>query len=96
MAPLQGPALLECLLRTMAEGPAYSISALAQELDVSEEMVSRMIQELVRLGYLRSMGGDAAQACATCSRTGSRVLRRAPQVWLLTERGTRAAKGKAP
>ena len=96
MAPPHGPALLERLLCTMAEGPAHSISALAQELDVSEEMVSRMIKELVRLGYLRSMGADAADACAACPLAGSCVVGGGPQVWLLTERGTRATKGKVP
>jgi len=96
MAPPQGTALLERLLRTMAEGPAYSISALAQELDVSGEMVSRMIQELVRLGYLRSMGADSADACAACPLAGSCVLRGAPRVWLLTERGNRAGTREAP
>jgi DNA-binding IscR family transcriptional regulator len=95
MAPPGGPALLERLLHTMAEGPAHSISALAQELDVSEEMVSRMIQDLVRLGYLRSMATDCADACAACPLAGSCVLRGAPRVWLLTERGNRAGAREA-
>jgi predicted ArsR family transcriptional regulator len=94
MAPPQGRALLERLLRTMAEGPAYSIAALAQELDVSEEMVSRMIQDLVRLGYLRSMGADGADACAACPLAGSCVVGGGPRVWLLTERGNRARAAK--
>jgi len=96
MAPPQGTALLERLLRTMAEGPAYSISALAQELDVSEEMVSRMIKELVRLGYLRSMGAAAADACAACPLAGSCVVGGGPRVWRLTDCGTRAGAREAP
>ncbi len=80
----------------MAEGPSRSISALAQELDVSEEMVRRMIKELVQLGYLRSMGADAADACAACPLAGSCVVGGGPRVWLLTERGTRAGAREAP
>jgi len=95
MAPPGVPALLERLLHTMAEGPAHSISALAQELDVSEEMVSRMIQDLVRLGYLRSIATDCAYACAASSLAGSCVHRGAPRVWLLTERGYRARAREA-
>jgi DNA-binding IclR family transcriptional regulator len=79
----------------MAEGPAHSISALAQELDVSEEMANRMIQDLVRLGYLRSIATDCAYACAACSLAGSCVHRGAPRVWLLTERGYRARAREA-
>lgn len=90
MAPPGGPALLDRLLHRMAEGPAHSVSALAQELDVSEEMVSRMIQDLVRLGYLRSMVTDCADACAACPLAGSCVVGGGPRVYLLTKRGNRA------
>jgi predicted ArsR family transcriptional regulator len=95
MPPPGGPTLVDRLLHAMAAGPAHSISALAQELDVSEEMVRRLIQDLVRLGYLRSMATDCADACAACPLAGSCVLRGAPRVWLLTERGNRAGVREA-
>jgi hypothetical protein len=92
MVSRHGPVLLERLLETMAVGPSRSISALAQEMDVSEDMAARMIQELVRLGYLRPVRAEAAGKCAACSQAGCPVPRGALQGWLLTERGHRAVQ----
>ncbi|MFA5026659.1 MAG: hypothetical protein WC713_02200 [Candidatus Methylomirabilota bacterium] len=91
MTPAGEPSLLARLLGAMGSGAVHCPASLAQELDVSEAMVERMIQDLVRLGYLRSARPGGAGACGACPQNGScGASRSGPRAWMLTDRGRRA------
>lgn len=57
------------LLRAIAQAKGSTTQAeLARKLDVSEALVTSMIADLVRLGYLEEVRpGCAAGACSGCS-----------------------------
>jgi Mn-dependent DtxR family transcriptional regulator len=85
--------MLEKLLRLIATGGTHSLSDLAHKLGVSEELLRQMIDDLTRLGYLRLVAGCCEDHCAGCSLAGTCAVGSAGQVWSLTDKGERAARG---
>jgi hypothetical protein len=87
-----GEPMLEKLLQLVGEGGIHSYDELAARLAVSRPLVEAMIQDLVRLGYLRPVisACESSPACrAGCGRGCGSVG--AGPLWTLTERGARAA-----
>jgi len=60
---------------------------LAQRLDVSEELLQQMIEELVRIGYLKPVVGDCNDRCAGCPFAAQCAIGGAGRIWTLTEKG---------
>ena len=87
--------MLEKLLELVGEGGIHSYDELAARLGVSRPLVEAMIQDLVRLGYLRpaidACGGSPA-CRAGCGLNGCST----GPLWTLTERGVRAAGHLTP
>ena len=82
--------MLEDLLRLMGEGGVHSYDELAGRLGVSRPLVEAMIQDLVRLGYLRPAidGCGGSPACrAGCGQGGCST----GPLWTLTAKGAQAA-----
>jgi Mn-dependent DtxR family transcriptional regulator len=84
--------MLEELLRRLAQGGTRSLSELARELGVSDELLGQMIEDLARRGYLRSLAGSCDDRCACCPLAGTCTVGGLKQIWTLTEKGNRAAK----
>ena len=81
--------MLRDILRAIPSEEAGSVEGLASLLGTSPGLVRQMMDDLVRMGYLRRAGAVCAAACAGChSRETCAGL---PQMWTLTERGRRAA-----
>ncbi|MBM3134457.1 MAG: HTH domain-containing protein [Chloroflexi bacterium] len=85
--------MLEKLLRLIAAGGTHSLADLAHKLGVSEEQLRQMIADLTRLGYLRLVAGGCEDHCAGCSLASVCAVSSAGQVWSLTDKGERAARG---
>ena len=82
--------MLEKLLQLVGEGGIHSYDELAGRLDASRSLVEAMIQDLVRLGYLRpaiDVCGGSPACRASCGLSGCST----GPLWTLTERGARAA-----
>jgi len=82
--------MLEKLLELVGEGGIHSYDELAARLGVSRPLVEAMIQDLVRLGYLRPAidASECSPAChAGCGLGGCS----ATLLWTVTEKGARAA-----
>jgi predicted ArsR family transcriptional regulator len=82
--------MLQQMLMLIRSGKAGTHSQLADLLNVSEALVSQMIDQLVATGYLAQvvMCSEGCQACsqkAACG-SGDRELR----LWSLTDKGQRA------
>jgi len=76
-------------LRLISSGRTGSTEQLARSLGVEPGLVRQMLEDLVRLGYLRPSGRDCPSACQTCPL--SNTCFGLPQMWVLTEKGQRAA-----
>jgi len=87
--------MLEKLLDLVGEGGIHSYDELTVQLGASRPLVEAMIQDLVRLGYLRpaidACGGSPA-CRAGCGLSGCST----GPLWTLTERGARAAGHPSP
>jgi DNA-binding IscR family transcriptional regulator len=81
---------LQELLRLVAVGGVHSYEELAADLSVSVPLLEAMLENLARLGYLRSAEATCGQNCDRCPVGGCSVAGRG-QLWVLTEKGARAA-----
>lgn len=81
--------MLTKLLRRVAQGGVHSTAALARELGVSEGLLAQMMDDLIRMGYLRPVDGNCGGKCDTCPLAGGCSIGGPGGVWALTERGMR-------
>jgi predicted ArsR family transcriptional regulator len=88
--------MLEELLGRIAEGGTHSLSELAQELGVGEELLRQMIEDLVRRGYLRPVAGDCQSQCTGCPLAKTCAIGSPSRVWALTERGATITGESSP
>lgn len=81
--------MLDQVLRIAAQGGIHTRRELAQRLDVSEELLQQMIDELVRIGYLKPVAGDCDDRCASCPFAAECAIGGADRIWTLTDKGAR-------
>ncbi len=79
--------MLEKLLQLLAEGGLYRYEDLMERLAVSRAMVEAMVEELVRLGYLRPIHNQCGTSCALCAK-GHCLVSEGDHLWGLTEKAT--------
>lgn len=82
--------MLERLLQLVAEGGLHSFQDLGQRLSVPLPLLDMMLEDLVRLGYLRPVGDGCGSHCSGCAGGGCAVVGQG-RVWSLTDKGMRAA-----
>ncbi len=87
--------MLEKVLQLVAEGGSHSYEDLARQLSVSPPLLDAMLADLVRLGYLRAVNGHCAGQCTGCP-LGACAVTAAGRLWVLTEKGSRAAGRPGP
>ena len=83
------------LLKVIHSMSAHSLKELAQQLDVSQELVESMIEELARLDYLRPLAAKCSDECGHCPVGGMCAIGGLGRVWALTESGRRIAQADA-
>ncbi|MBN1660206.1 MAG: transcriptional regulator [Anaerolineae bacterium] len=83
--------MLEKLLKLLHDGGIRSYGELAAALSVPESLLEVMLEELARLGYLRSMVEQCGPKCAGCH-VSMCAVGGGGKVWVLTEKGGRAAE----
>ncbi|MFZ5918053.1 MAG: hypothetical protein ACOYZ7_14015 [Chloroflexota bacterium] len=79
--------MLDRLLKRVAQGGIHSVASLAREMDVSEPLLTQMVHDLARMGYLRPMSEGCEGGCATCPMVGSCAIGASGEVWSLTDKG---------
>ena len=82
--------MIEQLLRILAEGGVHSYEELAERLSVPMPLLEMMLEDLSRLGYLRSIDNGCGAHCAGCSIGGCSIAGPS-RLWVLTEKGSNAA-----
>lgn len=91
MEPLTASSLLVGLLRLLGDGALHAPAALAQQLGVSEPLVTAMTETLARRGYLAPVSSGCGTSCAGCG--CKQACHVAPALLALTPKGVRAAAG---
>ena len=86
--------MLKQVLHIVAQGGIHTRRELAQRLDVSEELLQQMVDELVRIGYLKSVVGDCNDRCAGCPFAAECAVGGAGRIWALTEKGVGEVEGQ--
>jgi Mn-dependent DtxR family transcriptional regulator len=79
--------MLERLLSLVGQGGVHSYADLARQLDVTEELLDQMLQDLARMGYLRSVADGCEAHCAGCPMAETCAIGGPTRVWALTEKG---------
>ena len=80
--------MLEQILEVVAQGGIRSVQELAERLAVSPILLERMLEDLARLGYLRTVDAGCQGSCDGCAMGGCSVAG-AGRVWVLTDKGAR-------
>lgn len=82
------------LLRLLSDGGLHSLAELARRLGLSEPLVSALVDDLGRRGYLAAVGDACGAACAGCGLQAACATpgAPAPRLLALTPKGQRAAK----
>jgi len=87
--------MIEQLLQTVARGGVHSYEDLMARLSISPPLLEMMLEDLVRLGYLRPVDGGCDSHCTGCSISGCSITG-SGRLWTLTDKGARAAQGPFP
>jgi len=85
--------MLKQLLKHIAEGGTWTTESLAQALNTTPELVTAMLEDLTRQGYLKAVGDACNRACASCSLAGHCVASNAgcdtsKRAWTLNSQST--------
>lgn len=82
--------MLRDLLRLLAESDCiHSVSTLARDLHVSEELVQLMIAELTFQGYLQPVKNNCDYQCSSCPARKMCASRNTDKIWAVTQKGHR-------
>lgn len=85
--------MLRDLLCLLAKSDGiYSISTLARDLKVSEELVQLMIADLTRQGYLQPANKNCDYQCNSCPTRKICALMNTAKIWIVTQKGCRLIK----
>ncbi|MGC8825943.1 MAG: FeoC-like transcriptional regulator [Anaerolineae bacterium] len=83
--------MLEQLLRELAAGSPLHLDELAARLGVTSQLLTAMLEDLERMGYVKAIHASCGSACAGCAYHGLCQLVGGGRIWTLTEAGERAA-----
>ena len=78
------------LLRLVAVGGVHSYDELAEKLALPLPLLEAVLEDLGRRGYLRPAEAACSDNCTKCPIGGCSVAGRG-RLWVLTEKGARAA-----
>jgi len=85
--------MLKRMMQEIDKGEVASTTQLAKTLGVSEGLVAQMVQDLERGGYLASLAsGCTVNSCKSCPFSKSCGSTAIAKMWVLTEKGRRAAE----
>jgi len=80
--------MLRDLLRLLAESDGiHSVSTLARDLKVSDELVQLMIADLTRQGYLQPANNNCDYQCNSCPTRKMCTSRNTAKIWAVTQKG---------
>jgi hypothetical protein len=79
--------MLNQLLELLRAGGTHRVADLARELDTTPSLVEAMLEEMSRLGYLKSAHEGCTERCGTCPMAGLCAAGESGRMWTLTDKG---------
>lgn len=76
--------MLREIISRVADGTPWTVEALARELDTTPELVTVMLEDLVRRGYLREVRGACGEGCGSCSMAQGCIKGMADRAWTVS------------
>ena len=76
--------MLKQIVQHIADGGTWTVEALANDLGTTPELVTAMIEQLVRQGYLNPAGSACDRACASCSMAQGCIRGMGSRIWTTT------------
>ncbi len=87
--------MLELLLQHIAQGGVHSYQDIMQSLAITRPLLETMLEDLARMGYLRSVDAGCNGDCEVCPIGGCSVAGRG-RLWILTSKGTASVRRLPP
>jgi len=87
--------MLTAVLRLAASRGTLSVDDIAAELAISRSMAAQALDELARLGFLKSALSQCAVPCASCPSFEACKAKGEPALWVLTAKAERALACRA-
>jgi len=84
--------MLQHILQAMSAGGVHSLRELAQQLDTSEQLLGSMIDQLVRMGYLKPLSAPCVEHCHNCPEANRCSVGGSGRAWVLTAHGEKMAQ----
>ena len=73
--------MLRQIMDRIAQGGSWSVEDLARELGTTPRLVTAMLEDLARRGYLKPVGAACSGACASCTMSVGCIKGTFEQVW---------------
>lgn len=84
--------MLNELLTLLHEGGTHRVTDLAQVLDTTPELVEAMLEDLNRMGYIKSVRASCSEKCASCPLADSCAAGTGgEQIWTLVDKKKKSA-----
>ncbi len=82
------------LLEILRFGGTHTVKEIARQLDTSEALVQSMIDELIRLGFLKLAAQTCPGGCESCPMVSCCTIGAKGRLWTLTEAGGRVSQSQ--
>ena len=76
--------MLKQILEHISGGRSWTVETLAQELNVTPELLTAMLDQLVRQGYLKPAGDACGGGCTSCSMAHGCIKGAGNKLWTLS------------
>jgi len=76
--------MLEKLLELLKQGGSHRVVDLAEALDTTPALVDAMLEDLGRMGYLKTMEDSCSAKCESCPVAGLCTSGSSGRVWILS------------
>jgi len=75
--------MLRKIIERIAQGGSWSVEDLASELGTTHELMTAMLEDLERRGYLKPAGAGCSRACASCTMSAGCIKGAFDRVWIV-------------
>jgi len=83
--------MLERLLELIAGGSIQSLDDIARQMNIPPNLVSAMLGDLERMGYLKKINSTCEKTCSGCPSKGMCGIIGGGELWSVTEKGMHVA-----
>ncbi len=83
--------MLAAILKLAAERGSVTTGEVARELSIDAAMAERLVSELERHGYMKSVAAGCGGPCGACTRSAACGPLRELRLWTFTRKGVSAA-----